>query len=477
MKFKGSSSYWILVAAIAAILWLPNLLSMGMFMDGVYDALFAQNLYKGVSTFWAPQGVFYSAPAYWDNPPFSMWLLSCCYKAFGNHYQVERIYSFACAIVQLVLIALLWRKLFWENENIRRYAWLPCLLWLMSPLIGWCYSNNLMENTMSLFTTAALIICLSYVTAQRQLILRSVFTAAFLLLAFITKGPVALFPLAFPVLLIGIDDKYNIRKGIGFTILTTAFFCLFFTILFSFEAPGNFLHNYFDVQLKRALNHDMPIPYKPYQIFIELLAAASPFIALSAIRLFMKNKLIAAKNNLLQKAYWRLLLLALCGSLPIALSVKQRSFYLLPAMIPLVIGFAAYLLPLFEWAESKTRAEISSRVSMLVKGISVSMLLLSVFLCFNNRGVIKRDQDLLHDLKAANEKLPGTERVVHADWSFYDSWLLRGYLLRLYDKKLCLPNEPAPAHFYLTQPSKGGDSLPGNAKKIFSGHTFDLYEF
>ncbi len=462
---------------IAFLLWLPHLLSLGMFMDGVYDALLAQNLYLGLSTFWAPQCVFYSQPAYWDNPPLSMWMLSTCYKIFGNHYQVERIYSFACAVVQLSLIAILWRALFSENEKIKRYAWLPCLFWLVSPLIGWSYSNNLMENTMALFTTAALIICVKYVQIQKQLILHTIIAAAFLLLAFITKGPVALFPLAFPVLLISINNHYNVKRGIVFTTLLTGFFFLFFVILFSFEAPANFLHHYFDVQLKRALNHDMPMQYKPYQIFIELLIASSPLILFSVVRVGMKEKIISINNNeLLQKSYWRFLLLALCGSAPIALSVKQRSFYLLPAMIPLVIGFAAYLLPMLEWVELRVSQGLRERISIGVKLAAIFALLLSLFLCFNNKGIIIRDKDLLEDLKTANEKLPPAETVIRADWSFYGNWVLRGHWLRLYEKKLCMPDETAPAHFYMTEHEKRGGGLPDNAEKIFSGKNIDLYK-
>ena len=216
--------------------------------------------------------------------------------------------------------------------------------------------------------------------------------------------------------------------------------------------------------------------YKPYQIFIELLIASAPFIVLSVAGAFMRKKILVANDNTLQKAYWRFLLLAMCGSAPIALSVKQRSFYLLPAMIPLVIGFAAYLLPLVLWMELKISQHLGKWISTSAKTVASFAIAIALFLCFNNSSVIIRDKDMLEDLRAVNEKLPPTETVIRADWSFYGNWVLRGYWLRLYEKKLCMPDETAPAHFYMTEHEKRGGGLPDNAEKIFSGKNIDLYK-
>ncbi|HWB62405.1 MAG TPA: glycosyltransferase family 39 protein [Chitinophagales bacterium] len=465
---------FLLITAIAALLWLPHLLALGMFMDGVYDAVFAKNIYTGAATFWVQQSINYTDPQSWGTPPLGAWLLAQWLKVFGDHYQVERAYSLACGLVQLGLIAILWRTIFTNNGKLKQQAWLPCMLWLISPLTGWCYSNNLLENTMALFTTAAIIIIVWYVQQQRQMLLSSVAVAALLLMAAITKGPVALFPLILPVLLVGVNNKYDFKQGVLFSILQVAFFASLFAILFSFPEPKVFLQHYLDVQLKRALTHDMPGQYRPYQILIELLMAALPFIALALIKYLMRKKLYTL--SLLPSVSRRFLLLGVCGSLPIALSIKQRRFYLLPAMVPVVIGFAAYLVPLWDYAYEKATSKTRQIISQFIQWGSIAAIAVSIALCVYNYGRPYRDISLLADLQQLNQ-LAKNETAIRADWGFYDQWALRGYLLRLYDTKLCMPNEPAPAHYYLTHPNQRGDQLPANAVKIFSGANFDVYSY
>ena len=302
--------FWPFIAGLIFLIWVPHLLCLGMFMDGVYDALLAENLYKGISTFWAPQTIYYSQPAYWDNPPLAIWTLAICYKIFGDSYVVERVYSFACAILQVGLIAILWRTIFNTDEKIKKYTWLPCLLWLMSSLIGWCYSNNMLENTMSLFTTAAIILSVWFVKYQKQIIPASILIGALLLLAFITKGPVALFPLALPVLMIGYQPGFKTKQAILFTVFQVVFFGICFAILFSFPEPKNFLQHYYEWQVKKALTHTGTDVYQPGQIFIDLFLATILFMALALLRFLMRKFLSDGKS--FHFIAIRMLLLGLC---------------------------------------------------------------------------------------------------------------------------------------------------------------------
>lgn len=462
-----------MVAAVAAVLGLPHLFSLGMFMDGVYVALLAKNLYLGVSSFWAPQTIYYSQPAYWDNPPLSYGILALAYKIFGDHYFVERVYSFLCAIAQLFAIHFLWKQIFVNEAERKNFSWLACLLFLVSPLTGWCYSNNLMENLMTIFTTLAIAVSIRFVQIQKKLLLSTAAVALFILLAFITKGPVALFPLALPILFIGVNSKYDWRKGFLFSAAQTFFFLLFLGILFSFSAPKNFLVNYFNEQVKRAVTHDMPGEYKPYQIFIELLVVLSPFIiALVVCQIISRKK--SFSKQLSMNLFLRFILLGLCGSLPIAISIKQRKFYLLPSLVPFVMALATYFQPVAESVINKIAEAVREKISSALKIFSVVVVLVCIVLSFTNSGKIIRDNDLLNDLKTANQFLK-EEKVIRADWHLYDAWAMRGYLLRLYNQKLCMPDEIAETKFYMTKPNEWGDKLPPNSEKIFSGKTFDLY--
>jgi hypothetical protein len=53
------------------------------------------------------------------------------------------------------MIVVLWRRITEATPALRPLAWLPVLFWAAIPLVTWSYSNNMLENTLSIFTTGA----------------------------------------------------------------------------------------------------------------------------------------------------------------------------------------------------------------------------------------------------------------------------------------------------------------------------------
>jgi 4-amino-4-deoxy-L-arabinose transferase-like glycosyltransferase len=482
---KITLPYWI-IAALVCTLWLPWLLAKGMFMDGVYDALFAHNLAQGISTFWAPQTVYYSQPAYWDNPPLSMYLLSVWYKIFGDHYQVERIYSLASALVQIVLLMLLWRIHFSEKEE-KESTWLPVLLFLISPLTGWCYSNNMMENTMSIFTTSSVVMFLLYLRSEKNLVQYSAIGGALIFLGCLTKGPVALFPLTAPFFFLWSEKNLGWKKSFTYMLVQAIVFVSVFAFVFSMDAPKNFLHHYLEVQLLPVLRHEMKTSDPHYTIFFELLLMLLPLLILAMGSVFRprwcyhqrveggQNVVADNTGNSKKRTALAFILIGLSASIPIALSAKQHKYYLLPSLPMFAIGFACLILPSIRVLNEKLNIVWNKTVDSISKSACALIIVVCLFLCFKNRNGYVRDEKLLTDLEKI-QPLIKSERVIRADWSLYGEWSLRGYLNRMYDKKICMPDEMVITNFYMTQSNKWGDKLPENSEKIFSGEIFDLYK-
>lgn len=438
-------------------------------MDGIEDALLAKSLYQGISSFLAPQS--YAGSYSWGTPPLGLYMLSVCYKIFGDAYFVERFFSFGCALAQLGLITVLWKTIFNKIEFVKKYTWLPGLLWIISPLIGWSYSSNLLDAPMALFTTAAIIVSVNYCYHQTNLILSSAMVAAFIFLAFITKGPVALFVFAAPILFVSASSSYTLKRATSFLLLQLFFFATIFVLVFSFAAPRTFLTHYIEQQLKPALGSNGFARDAWYTILVEFVKATS-FYLIGAAVLFLLRKKVAPKNSGFSKSWWRFISLGLCGSLPIIISAKQKSFYLLPAMVPIAVGFAIYLIPLLEWLKEKTSKQVLLWLEIFAKTGSAITILVCIFLSISTYGEIIHDGDMLNDLKQTDALLKN-EKLISADSAFYGEWSLQAYSLRLYDRRICTSD--CDSHFYITRPGHGSIKFPANAAKIFSGKSFDLY--
>ena len=157
------------------------------------------------------------------------------------------------------------------------------------------------------------------------------------------------------------------------------------------------------------------------------------------------------------------------------ISNKQSHFYLLPSTIPFSIGFAIYLLPLLEWLNERVSQNIQLAFLMFFKFSSVVVVSVCIFLCVTKQGTFIRDNDLLNDLQQVNA-ITRSETIIRAEESFTGDWYLRGYLLRLYHKRICLPDEKTKTHFYITHKNIEEERLPRGHKKLMSGKTLDLYK-
>jgi hypothetical protein len=461
------------VAAISALWWLPHLFAKGMFMDGVYNALFAHNLASGVGSFWAPQTIYYLQPAYWDNPQLSSFFLSCFYRLLGDNFYVERVYSLVCAVIQLMLIGYSWQVFFAEDVDVKKYFWLPCLLWLISPLVGWCYSNNLMENTMAVFTTASVLSFFSFLRRKENLLMWSPISGFLIFLAFITKGPTGLFPLTVPLFFLWSVKNFTARNAMTYVFMQTAVFILIFLMVFNFPEPKNFLLHYVDAQLLPVLKHEVKNENSHFVVLGDLFFALLPLAVLSVTAVFLPKKFFNDKRFL--KTTFSFMAVGLTASLPIMLSAKQHKYYLLPSLSMFVWSFSLLIMPLVKFVEEKLKGFSFIKYETASKIFLSSVVFLSLLLAVINKNSFARDKELLTDIEKI-QPLIQSEKILRADWLLYDAWLMRAYLDRLYGEKLCMPDENAPAKFYLTKPGKWGDKLPANSPRIFQCKTFDLYK-
>ncbi|MBA3284769.1 MAG: glycosyltransferase family 39 protein, partial [Nitrosopumilus sp.] len=188
--------FFILTASVFVFLVLPSLFKEGLFMDGLIYAAISKNLANGLGSFWSPYFTATFLPSFHEHPPLAFGLQSIFFDVLGDAFYVEKIYSLFTAIIQGVIIIAIWRS--FSGEKYKETFWLPIFLWITIPLCFWTYSNNMLENTMAMFTTSAILMQLLAFKRSQPHYLLFIISAVLIFLAFLSKGLPGLFPLAFP---------------------------------------------------------------------------------------------------------------------------------------------------------------------------------------------------------------------------------------------------------------------------------------
>ena len=165
---KHHAPFWGLAIAYGTAFMLPVLLSEGTFLDGLIYAVLARNLAMGLGSFWAPHYSLTVHDQWFEHPPLGLNIESLFYRVLGDGIWVEHVHSLATALVCGLLIVVLWNQVVGEDRRLRRLGWLPVLFWLLNPQVTWAYANNMLENTMSIFTLAAVIMLLRGCRASRR---------------------------------------------------------------------------------------------------------------------------------------------------------------------------------------------------------------------------------------------------------------------------------------------------------------------
>lgn len=309
-----------MVFVLFIFLVVPSLFHKGMFLDGITYASIARNMAEGDGSFWQPifSDTFFNP--FYRHPPLGLWLQSLFFQVFGDHFWVERVYSLLTGFISGWMIHKIWVLV--NPKGVTTKSWLPLLFWTLTPTVYWAYSNNVLENTMALFDLAAV-----YFLLRQQVKSRwqdGVIGAVFVILAFLTKGPTGVFPLAVPALY-GIFGKHSIKTTIF------SYWPLLLVIgmgiigMYVHQPARQFLQQYFDGQVMSSISgKDMVTGH--FFILERLVLELIPMVVIGFIVWLVTRKISISKE------VWLFLAIGLSASLPIMISPKQMGHYLVPAM-------------------------------------------------------------------------------------------------------------------------------------------------
>lgn len=422
-KISLHKVFWLLTITVFIGLTLPFLIQDGMFLDGVTYSSIANNLANNIGSFWKPHYTQTLYSEFYEHPPLVYGIHSLFYKVFGNSIYIDRLYSFITGIISLIGITFIW-KLSFKKTQFESYSWLPVIFWIMTPIVSWSIKNNMLENTVTLFIIFSIYFMLKSILTRKLIYL--FIGTYFTLFAFLSKGPVGLFPLA-AIIIYWISHKsYSIKNTVAYSILSLTILVSLSLALFIIE-PTSFenISTYLKSQLFASIEGNRETTgsrfYLLSKILLELLL---PLILV--LIFYIKNYYSSVKKNINWEKALFFILIGISASLPLVISPKQHGYYLVPAIPFYCIGLSIILLQLLQGRYSN----ISSNIISKLQRLSLILLLMTIILSFSFLGKYSRDKDKLHDIYIISNIIPkGT--IISTSIEYCKEWELIAYLSRI----------------------------------------------
>jgi hypothetical protein len=355
------------------------------------------------------------------------------------------------------------------------FSWLPVLLWIMTPVVFWSYRNNMLENSLTPMTLFAIwFLCKATLTGRYWWLIPA---SVLILVSFLAKGPVGLFPLVtIPVYALSVKKIFDL-KDLSFSTLTIALPLLFLLILFAFfpEANTNLSH-YLNNQLIPSLSgsREVTSASRFTILYYLVLQLAFPLVLLLAAWLWARQR--PAKPDAprdmppgVRYSGLFLLLVGLSASLPLVVTMKQRDFYLVPAIPYLVLGIGFYLVPLLDRMARPVHSRIWRWASIPI-ALMLAFVLVHTTITAGKPG---RDREMVSDVRQVAGLLPsGT--IVQTSVATWQNWKLAAYLARYGNISL---DCDSPREYILMDETIRDETfqVDGLTDKLFAGQIITLY--
>ncbi len=484
MKKNVVRSLQLFVVTYLLVNFIPRLVIEGMFPDGLTYAAIGRNMSQGNGSFWQPffatsfwlpyEGASYE---FWGHPTLAMWFMSLLYRVFGDAWWVEKLY---CGLVWLSSIAALrwvWR-VFQSEADHRQLDWLALLFWYATPIVLWSFPYAMLDNTMSLFCFLAVFfgIKASFATDRWVVCLGGMVVC--LVAAFLTKGPIGLFPLAVPFfyhLTHQREDRLrNVVDGFLKSGLATLFFIAVLVCFWSYPPAQTFFKHYFQEQILGSINAPNEGSGERFDLVRIVRKELIPLAIVGILFLFF-TRFKVIKTTLNTQKVWFWVLIWLSATLPMFISRKLSANYVVPSMPFAALALAQMMLPTLTAALARVREEARWVVG-LQRFCKVVLIGLVVY-CTSIAGKTQagREQDLIEDMKILSQHIPPRAEVRVCE-SMMKDFCIHAYFQRYH---FWQPTFNDQARFAVLRtgcaPQFAADSLKGYTKVVLPTTDYQLY--
>jgi 4-amino-4-deoxy-L-arabinose transferase-like glycosyltransferase len=438
----------------------------------------------GVGSFWAPFYTQFFLNPFYEHPPLVFWLQSIAFRLFGDHRLVEFFWGTLCAFLIIFFtyrIYILSEIKKTSKQIVSNSSWFVIFLFATIPTISWTFSNNILENTMAVFTTCSVWLTLYAFVTDKRVYLFNFIAGVCIVLSFMSKGLTGLFPLAVPLILFFAYKKSfhkNFKKDLLKPYLAIAGSILLFAVvcyMFRREESASYMFYYFNNQVVKSLSgqrEDVRYMYLVYRFLGELIVPVFAAAFLYFVLRLTKKYLKPVKQD--NKFFIAMLLVGIAASFPTFMSPKQRIWYLFASWpfysLAIAYYFRSTALSINKLFEKKTFNKVALVFSCLLIIFSLSL----VIFCSGTK--FKRLHDFYDDMISQNISFTGQQVAINAcPKSLVESWEVLAFMQRYY--KASFTPEEGSQYLMMDRTSMDCSVPPQNCELVNSNpKRFSLYK-
>lgn len=405
----------------------PLLFSDGMFMDGVFYATIGRNWADGLGTFWRPLLTETYGNPFYEHPPLAYFFQGILFKLLGDHYWVERFYSLMTHVVMGFILWKLWKLLVPKKQY--KLFWLSLLFWLLVARVSWSVCNNVLENTLMLFTSLSVFYMLKALLNKRSS-LNFLLAGFILFLAFLAKGLVAFFPLSLPFFYFLFHKNFSLGQTIKSYLYLIVGLALPFLFLFVFVPEGiEFIEKYLEIQVVNSLKNVQTVNSRFFILRKFFEESLFMFIVTALLLILNQFKFRYSLSEIKEKKglLFSLTGLVFSGVIPILISLKQNTFYINPVFPLASLILAMLVAPIvLNFIQNINYQGFRFKV---FKMFSVLLFTTSIVLLILPAKEVKRDKKQLQDIRAVIKEV-GPHSTVYLSNEYRNDWSMYSYFYR-----------------------------------------------
>lgn len=440
---------WMLLGIVLLLRVVWGAVTQSMFFDGLIYASLARNISEGIGTIWRPSfsdGLF---PLFSEHPPLMFGMEALGFLVFGDSIWVEKTFTITVTLLCCLCFIGIWRRINEDDRELRPLGAFPLILALISGRVGWAFSNNMLEILVILFTLFAVYLIVTTYgrveTSFRSRLPALVLAGLAIALAFFTKGPVGLFPLATIGICAMAFGRPSLKTAVVDTAVLLAVFLAIVGFLTLFAEPRGSMFRYIDGQVLSSLSGERGSRGGGLKGLWSMVRVNFWLIAISALlwgvaHAVARNapsdngfSIIPLPDNRRRKMIF-FFLVGLSASAPLLVSPRIHNFYFNPSLFYFSAAISVASVSAFLYLIARAPDLTLKRLKM---GLGLAMTA-SVVVVGASAGRPGPDRDLIADARTVasvicpDQQQGSCERGVLACGAAWQNTQLHAYLQRLH---------------------------------------------